>query len=183
MQEILNKAAVLLNIPTMCVIFAVVLLGWSIFGAIAYDRMRKIAWNFLILAAAAILFVTILARTKIQSPKAYLIPFSTFQRGQNSSELYCYMIFNIFMFVPVGLTLPFALTGKAAKRVLLTILFGFLFSLFIETMQNLLSVGYLDVDDIIANTLGAAIGSLSYLITMLLMKTRLIKPRLTAEPE
>ncbi len=67
---------------------------------------------------------------------------------------------NVVLFVPLGLLLPccwegFDWIGHAA-------LFGFLFSLAIELSQ-LLNFRVTDIDDLIANTLGAVVGCLIFL--------------------
>lgn len=171
MQEFFNCVAVLLNIPVVSVIVFLVMVGWSVYSAYAYDRMRRIGWKLAAITTAAILFVTLLSRTKIPSPSVHLIPFSTFQRGQENGDVYCFMVMNVFIFIPLGLSLPYVFRGAARKRVLYTILVGFLLSFFIESMQNVLSIGYADVDDLISNTLGTILGSLAYPISLqLLMK-------------
>ncbi len=62
---------------------------------------------------------------------------------------------NIQLFIPIGFLFPIA-TGKA--KWYWTIGAGFSFSLLIETIQLITSLGYFDPDDIMLNTLGMAIG-------------------------
>ena len=62
---------------------------------------------------------------------------------------------NILLFIPIGFIFPIA-TGKA--KWYWTIGAGFSFSLLIETIQLITSLGYFDPDDIMLNTLGMAIG-------------------------
>lgn len=62
---------------------------------------------------------------------------------------------NILLFIPIGLLFPMV-TGKA--KWYWTIGAGFSFSLLIETIQLITSLGYFDPDDIMLNTLGMAIG-------------------------
>ncbi len=66
---------------------------------------------------------------------------------------------NIAIFFPLGIFLPVIFKKLNFLKVILT---GFLISLFIETVQYLLSAGYTDIDDVIMNTLGAAIGAFVY---------------------
>lgn len=63
---------------------------------------------------------------------------------------------NILGFIPMGIFLP-SLFSKC-KRAWVAILYGFELSLFIECLQLLFKVGSFDVDDIILNTLGVALG-------------------------
>lgn len=62
---------------------------------------------------------------------------------------------NILLFIPIGLLFPMV-TGKT--RWYWTIGAGLSFSLLIETIQLITSLGYFDPDDIMLNTLGMAIG-------------------------
>ena len=62
---------------------------------------------------------------------------------------------NIAAFIPFG-----AYLGYREKKIIPTVIFGFLLSLFIETMQYIWSVGVSEIDDLILNTLGALIGVL-----------------------
>ena len=61
---------------------------------------------------------------------------------------------NIIWFVPLG----FYLAVYKRKPFWITILYGFLLSLFIETMQYVLGTGVSELDDLILNTLGCIIG-------------------------
>ena len=63
---------------------------------------------------------------------------------------------NVLGFVPYGFILP-VITGKMRNGFFI-ILSGFFISLTIEVIQLLTKVGCFDVDDMILNTLGAALG-------------------------
>ena len=63
---------------------------------------------------------------------------------------------NVLLFVPFGFLVP--LTGRFFKRWWNLILIAFMGSLFIETMQLATARGYFELDDIILNTIGAALG-------------------------
>jgi hypothetical protein len=67
---------------------------------------------------------------------------------------------NVVLFVPLGLLLPCCWEGF--DRIGHAALFGFLFSLAIELSQ-LLNFRVTDIDDLIANTLGAVVGCLIFL--------------------
>ena len=60
---------------------------------------------------------------------------------------------NIAAFIPFGVYL-----GYREKKIITTVIFGFLLSLFIESMQYVCSVGITELDDLILNTLGAFLG-------------------------
>ena len=170
MQSQLDNFARSLNLPLICCAAVLLMIGWSVFCVYAQRKMRIIGAVTALLSAALILFVTLLSRTKIASPSVYLTPFSTFERGQLNGDLFIFMILNVCLFVPFGASLPFVIRGKAWKKLLFTILSGLLFSFIIESLQNLFSVGYMDIDDIISNTLGTIIGSSTYLLYLQMKK-------------
>lgn len=69
---------------------------------------------------------------------------------------FTYLFFgNIIWFVPFGMYLQY--TGKQ-RKLLHTAIYGFLFSLLIETLQYVFGTGFSELDDLILNTLGAWIG-------------------------
>jgi glycopeptide antibiotics resistance protein len=73
---------------------------------------------------------------------------------------------NIIWFIPLGVMLPIVMKRK---KFFLTIAIGFLFSFTIETIQYLFYKGVAELDDLILNTLGVAIG---YSIYQLKQHTR-----------
>lgn len=68
------------------------------------------------------------------------------------------MLGNILWFVPFGILFP--LCGRKKRGFFLTVLCGALCSLAIEALQLVFSTGISDIDDIIFNTVGTAIGAL-----------------------
>lgn len=68
-------------------------------------------------------------------------------------------ILNIILFVPLGILLPFL--WKKYNTLKATLMFGFLMSLAIELLQ-ILTYRATDINDIIANTLGAVLGYLVF---------------------
>ena len=62
---------------------------------------------------------------------------------------------NILLFIPIGLLFPVV---ARKRKWYWTIGVGFSFSLLIETIQLITSLGYFDPDDIMLNTLGMTIG-------------------------
>ena len=64
---------------------------------------------------------------------------------------------NIAWFVPLGFW-PVFVKRRPIARV---VLYGFLLSLFIETMQFVLGTGVSEIDDLLLNTLGSAVGGLA----------------------
>ena len=95
----------------------------------------------------------------------------------SSNEFIREMVMNTFLFFPFGLFLPYVLycilflivkhpsSSKdfpANTPILVTIAISFLLSLVIESWQYYAGTGTAQVTDAICNTLGAAIGTLSF---------------------
>ncbi len=68
---------------------------------------------------------------------------------------------NVAFFLPFGLLFPLVFRKMNAGK---TILAGFLLSLFFEIIQYVTDTGGADVDDLILNTCGAALGALVFLL-------------------
>lgn len=74
------------------------------------------------------------------------------------------LIGNLLVFFPVGFLVPIWKTNK--KGCLWIILYSFLFSLCIESLQLVTKVGVFDVDDLLLNTLGGVFGWICYKILL-----------------
>ena len=70
---------------------------------------------------------------------------------------------NVIGFIPYGFILP--VIARKCRR-------GFGFSLVVETIQLITKVGCFDVDDLILNTLGAALGYLAFAVCNYLRRKR-----------
>ncbi len=68
---------------------------------------------------------------------------------------------NVAFFVPFGVLFPLVFRKLNAGK---TILAGFLLSLFFEIIQYVTDTGGADVDDLILNTCGVALGALIFLL-------------------
>lgn len=157
------------KISTILIAIPVLLLVWSVIGAAFYKQMRIIGAVLAVIAVGAVVYVTVYARGE-SNAVADLIPFSSFERAKIQPEMYRSMLMNVFLFMPLGLSLPYVFGGGTAKRILLTILIGFLLSVTVEAIQYIGHLGMAETDDVICNTLGTAIGSCAYLLSMLWRK-------------
>ncbi|MFI3213286.1 MAG: VanZ family protein [Eubacteriales bacterium] len=93
----------------------------------------------------------------------HLQPFSTIGNYLTSWSNWFHrlnIIANIAVFVPVGILIGIVLKGKTG--LIVAIIMGAIFSYGLETVQYMYAIGSFDVDDIILNTIGAAVG---YLLT------------------
>lgn len=73
---------------------------------------------------------------------------------------------NVVGFVPFGFILP--LISRRVRGFFLITLSGFTLSLLVEVIQLVTKVGCFDVDDMILNTLGAAIGYILFAVCHLI---------------
>ncbi len=69
---------------------------------------------------------------------------------------------NVIGFLPFGFILP--VMHQRLKRFSLVTLLGFTLSLIVETLQLVFKVGCFDVDDLLLNTAGAALGYLIFAV-------------------
>lgn len=67
---------------------------------------------------------------------------------------------NILAFAPFGFCLP--VVSPRDKKFYKVVIWSFLFSLTIETIQLLYKIGIFDVDDLLLNTIGGIIGYILY---------------------
>lgn len=75
---------------------------------------------------------------------------------------------NVILFIPFGFMLP--LIHNKGKNIKSNIIFSFMFSLIIELMQYIFSIGVFDIDDIILNLCGSLIGFGIYKLLSILLK-------------
>ncbi len=139
-----------------------------------YRKSLKSLLNFalFLLSLFALAYTTILRREG-GTNEIELQPFYTFVMAQSQVEYYRTFFMNALLFVPLGLSMPYCLSKKPYKRnVFITIGFAAVLSAGIEFLQYYYRLGRCETDDVIANTLGAAIGTLSYLLYMKILKNK-----------
>lgn len=129
-----------------------------------WNAVRTFRWQAAGLCAVYVLslfVVTVLGRDKVKRFGVGLIPFEDIYRiikyrlpwnVQNVIPLY---IVNVGMFVPFGIL---ACEALRPKKISWMILFGFCVSLAIELTQLVTRRGIFDINDLISNVLGAAVG-------------------------
>lgn len=166
--------------PLEQIVLAIIagILLWTGFAYffVRYGKLQNM-WKYgnlclLLVSIGIILYMTVFSRTDGET-EVILIPFRSFYEAKVQPELYRSMLMNVFLFVPFGMTMPYALmnTGKRLKyKVLCTILAGGLLSCMIEVLQFVFRIGRAEVDDVLCNILGAAVGSLSYCLYKRLRK-------------
>lgn len=151
--------------------------AWAGLGALTarkteYMRVWKyVNWVLFLPALGVILYTTVLDRS-VSQYEPWLKPFEALRRAQEQPELYRSMLMNVLLFVPLGLTLSVALPGRwrAGWRLLCVVVVGFAVSVLIERAQYFCMLGTAEADDVICNTLGAALGASQIFAQRLLIK-------------
>ena len=87
-----------------------------------------------------------------------LQPFREFEAMMNGVHFFWFkqIFLNILLFVPFGVLFP--MVSKRFNDPIITVAAGCLFSGTIEIMQYITGRGLTEVDDVITNTIGAAVG-------------------------
>ena len=114
---------------------------------------------------------TVLSRNTVSGDLVRIWPFSSWKLALTGSKYNALQVVeNVVLLVPVGVILPLIIEKK--KYASKTVIFGFLFSLFIEISQFYFQVGFFKIDDLINNTLGVFMGyTFAYLI-MVIVRSR-----------
>lgn len=138
------------------------LLGIFLWAYLAFREGNSLRWwilnGVLFLGCAAVVFYMTVYTRGETAAEAVLVPFQSFRDAKIQPELYRSMLMNVFLFVPLGLTLPFVL-GKGRWCPFLTVILALGFSALIEYLQYTYALGRCEIDDVIMNTLGAFAGS------------------------
>lgn len=158
-----------LDLSTVIIIMIASIILWSGLGAIIKKRMKLICSILAAISIIAILYNTVFSRSGTDVETNF-VPFSSFERAVANSEIYRSMLMNVFLFLPLGLALPFVIKGRATKKILVSALIGFMLSVTIETIQLFYSLGMVETDDVICNTLGILIGCSAYPLSLLWIK-------------
>ena len=148
-------------------------------------KTQKISWLIFILYLIAILYYTIFAESMgrantdpTDDPRFNLILFNEINRfivyreqlGMKAFMLN--VVGNCVAFIPGGFLLP--VISRRCRSFISCTLVGFVISFFIECTQLIFRVGSFDVDDLMLNTLGVAIG---FIMNVAIKKFRAFRKR------
>lgn len=152
------------------------LIVYTLINIYAPKKLRS-AFNGLVFMCifVSIVLYTIINRSARDNRAVRLIPFQSLLFSK--SYLIRASWLNAFFFFPFGLSLPYIIPEKLKRKALITIISATCISLCIELVQYVFRLGHFETDDIIMNTLGASIGTLSY-ITASKLQFRLTKHKL-----
>ena len=139
---------------------------WTLLMLLLRGKARRaVACAGAVLAFALVILFTVSGRTGGGARSLSLIPFISFYRAKIQPELLRASFMNVLLFMPLGLSLPFAASERLRHPVLLSVSAGFFLSLTVETVQYAFAIGNSELDDVIMNTLGVIIGATSFLLT------------------
>lgn len=96
--------------------------------------------------------------------------FWTYRQQLGMAAVVSNLLGNVIGFIPFGLILP--VISKNARGFFFITFSGFALSLCVETVQLISKLGCFDVDDLIMNTLGAAIGYVIFAVCHFVYKKR-----------
>ena len=136
-----------LNRIILAMLLLVFLWGYLAFREGNRPRWRVLNGFFFLGCAAAVFYMTVYTRGE-SATEAVLIPFHSFREAKIQPELYRSMLMNVFLFVPLGLSLPFVF-GKGKWAPFLTVILSMAFSVGIEYLQFTHTLGRCEVDDVI----------------------------------
>lgn len=137
-----------------------------VYGEIFHKCKLKKLWyviNVLMLIADLAIIVVVTLFSRSGNSTLILTPFQSFKAAKIQPEIYRSMMMNIILFFPLGLAIPYILSDNYNYKVIVTIVFAMLCSAGVEFLQYYFRLGQAETDDVICNTLGAAIGTLGYL--------------------
>lgn len=160
-----------INLCKISLIIALSVVVWCVVGLVVYRTIEiKRGWKMLnvvvcLLTFAVILYLTLFSRTAYEVQEVCLTPFYSFYEAQWNKEIYRSMFMNVFLFVPLGLSLPNVFGVCWKHKFTCSILLALAFSVVIELLQYYFQFGCVEVDDVICNTLGGSIGASAYVMT------------------
>ncbi len=160
---------------------------WTVLSAAFGIRNKSaVVWQLIntvlfVLGLALMIRLTLFERS-VSDRGVELMPFRLFFAARVHRELYREKLMNVFLYVPLGLTMPYFVRTIAECRGKkeeedpgrdgwIPVVSLMAVSVMVEFLQWLFSVGLAETDDVIANTLGSLIGALSYFISRRILRT------------
>lgn len=162
------------NLFFVVFIIAIAVVIWAYLNATTKNKKVYLIINsaFCFLLLLAVLYRTLFSRSATTA-ELELVPFRFYFTTDDKAAAVRTFFMNAVMFVPLGLSMPYMLSRKPRKWIIaIPIVFACLLSVGIEYCQYYYKLGRCETDDVIANTLGAAVGTMSYLLYIRILKKR-----------
>lgn len=150
---------------TLLILLATAVLLLSLFNLLRnFQRINKPVFILFVLYMMMVAYITLFSRSEGHS-KAILLRFDSIRAaiGQHSLEPLHHVFLNAIMFVPIGFLLPMMDPDNLDHFMYIGPL-GLMLTTLIEATQMFLQIGQCDLEDIVANTLGALIGLIIFKI-------------------
>ncbi len=153
------------NYDDIILYISVVLLAAAGVGLAVYRCIKEkqyMKWTALLvflLYCVFVITVTILMRRGTVTKAVNMIPLDHVKEAVTTGKMESLDgdILNIVLFIPFGFLLK-QINKRVFNRAIYAFILGFAASTVIETIQLVFHLGYCDINDIIANSLGAGIG-------------------------
>ncbi len=142
------------------VLLAIAGIGLAVFRCTKEKKhMKWMALLIFLLYCAFVIIITILMRRGTVTKTVNMIPFDHVKKAVTTGEMKSLDgdILNIVLFIPFGFFLS-KINDRVFNRAIYAFILGFAASTAIETIQLVFHLGYCDINDVIANSLGAGIG-------------------------
>ena len=130
------------------------------------ERKRLFIWLCSALFAFSVffaLYITVLCREPRSFYQVQLLPFWNYSEIIANKKVLCEIVANIALFIPIVFFLTVLLRNITLNREnIVVLIFCFIYSSTLETLQYFLRLGMCEVDDIIHNSLGGILGIYVY---------------------
>lgn len=144
-----------------------------------YDNRKELTHLAFLVYILAVLFLTFIVRENmvLRTPEnrgVILQPLRELEAMIKQPDHFFWFMqifLNILLFIPFGALLP--CISQRVRNPFITVVAGFIFSGAIETMQYITGRGLTEIDDVITNTVGAAVGYIVYAVITGLCKKKI----------
>ena len=162
-----------LNFVAFLIFIAIVLWACTASNIKKNKKYFKLFNAFLFVSIVIIvIYRTLISRSPTYSNVEF-VPFKLFFTNEDYKAVMRSFFMNVFLFTPLGICMPYVLSKKSRKwPVFVAVVFAIILSVGIEFLQYYYHLGRCETDDVIANTLGAAIGTLSYCLYMKILENQ-----------
>lgn len=116
---------------------------------------KKVSFTIFLAYVMVIFYTAFLSREPGSRKSISLVLFETWGY---TFHMHAMFIENIIMFIPFGILIPTLF--RKFRNAQVCMLVGFIFSCSIEVLQHITQTGYLQLDDVVTNTIGTLLGCL-----------------------
>lgn len=128
-----------------------------------FSKVNKHFLIFFVLYVAIVGYVTIFGRSEGSNDTSIMMSFDTIREAveARSLEPLNHLLLNVVLFIPLGFLFPF-IESEGLNKLSYSLFMGLMASTAIESIQLIFRLGQCDVEDILANTVGAFLGALAF---------------------